>query len=66
MKCPTRMCSGAVHRVAKWEQGDHCEYVPAVCNHCHMLYWLIKRDGKYYLKDRLVSEGFYDHRKDAR
>ena len=66
MKCPTRACSGAVHRIEPWNNEQFYSYVKAECNHCLMKYWLIKRRNKYQFRDRKEGESFHDHRKDKR
>ena len=62
MKCPTKLCSGAIHRTEDWSKGKYCDFVKAICNHCNGLYWLIKRDEKYSFKFRKRDEVFKDHR----
>ena len=61
MKCPTRACSGAIHRITDWNIDSFCDYVAAICNHCNCQYWLIRRDGDYYFQDK-QNENFIDQR----
>lgn len=66
MRCPVKVCTGAIHRIKDWEANDHCDYVEAICNQCQCLYWLVKRDNKYSFRRREKDEVFDDHRKDKR
>ena len=66
MKCPTRGCTSAVHRIEPWNNEAFYSYVKAECTQCLMKYWIIKRKGKYQFRDRKEGEEFDDHRKDKR
>jgi len=67
IKCTTYGCwnEGRLEFIDEWESNEHCEYIKVLCPVCHARYWMVKRGGKYALKDRKEGETF-EHRKTDR
>ena len=65
-ECLTKLCwnKGKLDFIGNWESNDYCEYTMVECPHCLMKYWMIKRDGKYILKDR--DSDTFEHRADRK
>lgn len=67
LKCCTRICwnTGKLNLIGAWKHNGYCEYIKVLCPMCHAKYWMVKREGRYSLKDRGNNENF-DHRLDDR
>lgn len=67
VRCITVACwnEGKLDFLGDWKDNSYCEYIKAICPMCGARYWLVKRNGKYELKDRKEGQEF-DHRSNPR